>query len=76
MTLTAEIIKQTLHKIDLLKRPYVIFINPVQAAELKSVLPRIEEEVVIQETEYIEVGKAIAIERKKLEEWANENEFE
>lgn len=39
----------------------------------KEALPRIEEEVVIQETDAIESGKAIAIEREKLEAWTYGN---
>lgn len=75
MGLTSEEIKQAIHRLDLIQRPWIIFINHIQAKALKTAIPRIEDEVVIQETENVEVGKAIAIERKKLEEWVNGNEF-
>ena len=75
MGLTSEEIKQVIHRLDLIQRHWIIFINPIQAKALKTAFPRIEDEVVIQETENVEVGKAIAIERKKLEEWINGNEF-
>lgn len=70
MEMTIEEIKQALHKADLALRPWCVFANPTDAKAIREALPRIEEEVVIQETEAIESGKAIAIERKKLEEWS------
>lgn len=66
-------IKQAIHKADLQLRPWIVFANPIDAKAIKEALPRIEEEVVIQETDAVESGKAIAIERKKLEEWTNGN---
>lgn len=76
MEITSNDIKQALHKADLSMRPWIVFINPVQAKALRDAFPKIEEEFVIQETEFVEIGKAIAIERKKMEEWMNyDNEF-
>lgn len=69
MGMTIEEIKQALHKADLALRPWIVFASPSDAKAIREALPRIEEEVVIQETEAIESGKAIAIERKKLEAW-------
>lgn len=73
MEMTIDEIKQALHKADLQLRPWIVFVNPLDAKAIKEALPRIEEEVVIQKTEAIESGKAIAIERKKLEEWTYGN---
>lgn len=73
MGMSIEEIKQAIHKADLQLRPWIVFANPIDAKAIKEALPRIEEEVVIQETESIECGKAIAIERKKLEEWSYGN---
>lgn len=69
MGMTIEEIKQALHKADLQLRPWIVFASPSAAKAIKEALPRIEEEVVIQETEAIESGKAIAIKREKLEVW-------
>ena len=66
MGMTIDEIKQALHKADLQLRPWIMFVSPSDAKAIKEALPRIEE-VVIQETDAIESGKAIAIERKKLE---------
>ena len=67
--MTIDEIKQALHKADLTLRPLVVFVSPSDAKIIKEALPRIEKEVIIQETEAIESGKAIAIEREKLETW-------
>ena len=73
MGMSIEEIKQAIHKADLTLRPWVVFASPSDARAIKEALPRIEEEIVIQETEAIENGKAIAIERKKLEAWTYGN---
>ena len=73
MGITIEEIKQAIHKADLQLRPWIVFASPSDAKAIKEALPRIEEEIVIQETEAIENGKAIAIEREKLEAWTYGN---
>ncbi len=72
--MTIEEIKQALHKADLQLRPWIVFANPTDAQAIREALPRIEEEIVIQETEAIESGKTIAIEREKLEAWTYGND--
>lgn len=72
--MTIEEIKEALHKADLALRPWIVFASPSDAKTIKEALPRIEEEVVIQETDAIESGKAIAIEREKLEAWTYGND--
>lgn len=69
MGMTIDEIKQAIHKADLALRPWVVFANPSDAKAIKEALPRIEEEVIIQETKAIESDKIIAIEREKLEAW-------
>ena len=71
MGMSIEEIKRALHKADLALRPNIVFVNPSDAKAIREALPRIEEEVVIQETDAIESGKAIAIEREKLEAWTD-----
>ena len=74
MGMTIEEIKQALHKADLQLRPNIVFVNPSDAKAIKEALPEIEKTIVIQETETIESGKAIAIEREKLEAWTYGND--
>lgn len=74
MGMTIDEIKQALHKADLQLRPWIVFASPSDAKAIKEALLRIEEVVVIQETEAIENGKAIAIEREKLEAWTYGND--
>lgn len=69
MGITIDEIKQVIYKADLALRPWIVFASSSDAKAIREALPRIEEEVVIQETEAIESGKAIAIEREKLEAW-------
>lgn len=74
MGMSIEEIKQALHETDLRIRPWIVFANPSDAEAIKEALPRIEEEVVIQETDLIENGKAIAIKREELEAWTYGND--
>lgn len=73
MGITIEEMKQALHKADLLLRPLIVFTSPSDAKAIKEALPRIEEGVVIQETEAVESGKVIIMERSKLEAWTYGN---
>ena len=73
MGMTIEEIKQVIHKADLALRPNIVFMNPKDASAIKEALPEIEKTIVIQETEAMESGKAIVIEREKLEEWTYGN---
>lgn len=72
--MTEDDILQAVHKLDLLKRPWIVFAHPNDAKAIKEALPRIEEEVVIEETESVEQGKAVAVKREEFEKWAN-NDF-
>ena len=67
---TIEDIKQAIHKVDLIKRPYIAFLHPDDAEAVKACLPRIEEEIVIQPTSCVEKGKGVCIKREDLESWA------
>lgn len=71
--MTIEEIKRALHKVDLALRPNIVFVNPLDAKAIKEALPEIEKTIVIQETDAIESGKAIAIKREKLEVWTYGN---
>lgn len=74
METTIEKIKQALHKADLALRPNIVFVNPSDAKTIKDALPEIEKSIVIQETEAMKSGKAVVMNRGRLEKWAN-NDF-
>ena len=71
---TIEDIKQALHKVDLINRPYIAFLHPDDAEAVKACLPRIEEEIVIQPTPCVEKGKGVCIKREDLESWESEEQ--
>lgn len=64
-----EDINQAIYEADLKIRPKIVFINPSDAEFVKSVLPNIEEEIVLQPTPFVEEGKMYVMERKDLEAW-------
>lgn len=69
--MTIDEIKQALHKADLILRPNVLFVNPLDAKTIKDAFPEIEEEMVLKESEFVDEGKAYVIDRRKWDEWAN-----
>lgn len=71
MGMTIEEIKRELHKADLALRPNIVFVNPSDAKTIKDAFPEIDKEIVIEETEFVEQGKAYVIDRRKWDEWAN-----
>lgn len=66
-TISVEAIKQVFHKLDLMSRPYVVFMHPEDAEAVKASYPEIEDKVVIQLTPFMEKGKAIIAKREDLE---------
>lgn len=66
----AEMIKETIHKADLCMRPNIVFVHPQMKDELLKLKPDLEKEVVLQEYEGAEMGKAYVINREELESWA------
>ena len=66
----AQMIKETIHRADLLMRPNIVFVNSKMKDELLKLKPDLEKEVVLQEYEGAEMGKAYVINREKLESWA------
>ena len=63
---TIEDIKQTLHKVDLINRPFIAFIHPDDAEAIKNLSSKIEK-VVIQPTPCVEKGKCVCVKREYLE---------
>lgn len=74
MRMSIEEIKRALYKADLALRPKIVFMNPLDAKTIKDTFPEIEKTIVIQETEALESGMSVAMDRKDLEKWAN-NDF-
>ena len=62
--ITAEGIRNTVDKLDEIRRPLIAILNPEDAKLLKDDYPDIEERVVIRESAEIERGKCICTERK------------
>ena len=69
--MTIDEIKQALHKADLILRPNIIFVNPLDAKAIKDAVPEIDEKIVIKESEFIEKGKGYVIDRRWWDAWAN-----
>ena len=60
-------IKEVVHKMDLINRPYVLFLNPDDAETVKVLSPEIEKEFVLQVNPCLENGKCIVMKREDLE---------
>lgn len=64
-----EDIKEAIHRMDLLMRPYVVFMSPENYEAVKAMFPNFEDEYQVQTVEWLEKDKCILIPRKELEEW-------
>ncbi|MBQ1269170.1 MAG: hypothetical protein IIY09_01670, partial [Clostridia bacterium] len=71
MKTISEELKEAFHKIDLLQRPYILYVNPAQKEKFVQVLKEIGyyDRMVVQETSCVEIDKAYIMERKKLDDW-------
>lgn len=69
--ITKEELEEAIHKVDLVLRPYALFVHPLEEEKYKQVLKDagVEDKVLLRTDNCIEAGKAVAIDRKKLEEW-------
>ncbi len=67
--MTIDDIKEAIHKADLLNRPYIVYGNSKMIDAIKSALPRIEEEIVLEVVDFLEDGKAYVVKRQDLEEY-------
>ncbi|MBP5421248.1 MAG: hypothetical protein J6Y78_02270 [Paludibacteraceae bacterium] len=65
----AEEIKKAIHTVDLVNRPYAVFLNPKDYEKILKVMPDAQERVVLIPDELIEKGKAYQFDRKELEKW-------
>lgn len=69
-TFVIDDIKNAIHKLDVIKRPYIVFMNPDDAEKLRNVMPKIEDSIVIQSNVFIEQGKSVVMKRESLEQCA------
>lgn len=68
--MTLEKIIQTIKKMDLLIRPYIVFLHPDDAEAIRVAEPKIEDKIVIQATPFVEKGKGLIVKREEYESWA------
>ena len=69
--MTKEDLENLMHEADLICRPYILFVNPSEEAKFRQALKDagVEDIVLLHTENFIETGKVVAIDRKKLEEW-------
>ena len=67
--ITVEEIKAAIHRMDLLMRPYVVFMHQGDYATVKELYPDFEKDYQVEITELIEKGKCLLMNRKDLEPW-------
>lgn len=68
---TKEDLEKAIHEVDLIQHPYILLVNPSEEDRLKEALKgtELEDKVIVQPCFVAEVGKAIFMDRKKLEDW-------
>ena len=64
-----EELKKAIHTVDLMNRPYAVFLNPEDYKKVLEAMPDAQERVVLIPDEIIEKGKAYQFDRKELEKW-------
>ena len=67
---TIDDIKDALHKLDLIQRPYVCVIHPDRLDELKEICPDIEDQVLFKPVDIVDKDKCYMMKREELEDWA------
>lgn len=65
----AEELKKAIHTVDLVNRPYAVFLNPEDYKKVLEAMPDAQERVVLIPDELVEKGKAYQFDRKELEKW-------
>ncbi len=69
--MTKEDFDALIEKMALFTKPYAVFVNHADKEIIEAALNSIEEGKLYKvcETEYVEKGQAVLIDRNKLEEW-------
>ena len=70
--ITKEELEKAIHKVDLIQHPFILLVNPSEEDRFKEALKNteFEDKVIVQPYNAVEEGKAIMIDRKKLEDSA------
>lgn len=66
-----EDIKAAIHRMDLLMRPYVVFMHPDNYEDIKAMFPNFEDDYQVEVIDWIEKDRCFLMKREELESWAN-----
>lgn len=66
--MTTEQLNQKLHEIDIILRPQILFVNPNEYDQIFEAIPDLRERIKFIATNAVEVGYAVLMDRKWLEE--------
>ena len=67
--MTIEQLKEKLHEIDLILRPQILFVNPNEYNQIVETIPDLSRYIKIVSTNAVEVGYAVLMDRKRIEEY-------
>ena len=69
--MTKEDFNALIKKMDLLTKPYAVFVNPADNEIIEAALKQIDERKLykVYEDECVEKGQVVLMDRNKLEEW-------
>lgn len=65
--ITAKELEEVIHRIDVINRPYIALVNPVDKEKLLSAAPELEEKYVFYELSTITPGKVYLLPREEVE---------
>lgn len=71
-----EDIKTAIRRMDLLMRPYIVFMHPDNYEDIKAMFPNFEDEYQVEVIDWIEKGRCFLMKREELEIWKEEIDFE
>jgi hypothetical protein len=66
--MTIDELKDVIHKADLILHPYALYVNPINAEQIRSIVKDMEQFKVI-ECDYMETGKVLIADRNQLENY-------
>lgn len=65
-----EDVKRAIHRVDLLMRPYVVFMHPDDYENIVAMYPDFETDYQVEKVAWQEKGKCVLMKREELEKWA------
>lgn len=66
--MTTDELKDFIQKADLILHPYALYVNPINAEQIRSIVKDMEQFKVI-ECDYMETGKVLIADRNRLENY-------